>query len=62
VAWDKTGALLVSDDTANIIWRVAAPGAAPAPAPRRIGGPRLPPSSELRAPSARLPVPPAPAP
>ena len=34
VAWDKTGALLVSDDTANIIWRVTAPGAAPAPAPQ----------------------------
>ncbi len=28
VAWDKTGALLVSDDTGGIIWRVIAPGAA----------------------------------
>ena len=26
-AWDKAGALLVSDDTAGIIWRVLAPGA-----------------------------------
>lgn len=50
VAWDKTGALLVSDDTANIIWRVTAPGAAPAPAPKRISGPPLPPASELRTP------------
>ena len=50
VAWDRTGALLVSDDTANIIWRVVAPGAAPAPAPQRISGPRLPPSPELQAP------------
>jgi hypothetical protein len=55
VAWDKTGALLVSDDTANIIWRVTAPGSAPAPAPQRISGPRLPPR-ELQAPSARIPA------
>jgi glucose/arabinose dehydrogenase len=53
VAWDKTGALLVSDDTANIIWRVVAPGAAPAPAPQRISGPRMPPTRQLQAP--RLP-------
>ena len=32
VAWDKTGALLVSDDTAGIIWRVIAPGAPANPA------------------------------
>ena len=50
VAWDRTGALLVSDDTANIIWRVVAPGAAPAPAPQRISGPRMPPSPDLQAP------------
>jgi glucose/arabinose dehydrogenase len=47
VAWDKTGALLVSDDTAGIIWRVASPGAAPAPAPRRTTGASLPPLREL---------------
>jgi glucose/arabinose dehydrogenase len=58
VAWDKTGALLVSDDTANIIWRVTAPGTAPAPAPQRISGPSLPPR-ELQSPSARIPVLPA---
>lgn len=32
VAWDQTGALLVSDDTANIIWRVVNPDAQPAEA------------------------------
>ena len=48
VAWDKTGALLVSDDTANIVWRVSAPGAAPAPAPKRNAGERLPPVKQLR--------------
>ncbi|OYW47158.1 MAG: sorbosone dehydrogenase [Sphingomonadales bacterium 12-68-11] len=47
VAWDKTGALLVSDDTANIIWRVTAPGAQPAPAPQRVRGASMPPVSEL---------------
>jgi len=29
LAFDKTGALLVSDDTAGIVWRVIAPGATP---------------------------------
>jgi glucose/arabinose dehydrogenase len=47
VAWDKTGALLVSDDTANIIWRVTAPGATPLAAPRRLEGPPLPAQNEL---------------
>ncbi len=32
VTWDKTGALLVSDDTGGIIWRVVAPGAPANPA------------------------------
>ena len=32
VEWAEDGALLVSDDTAGIIWRVASPGADPAPA------------------------------
>ena len=49
VAWDKTGALLVSDDTANIIWRVTAPGAHPAAAPVRVHGASLPPQRELSA-------------
>jgi len=32
VAWARDGALLVSDDTGGVIWRVVAPGAAPAAA------------------------------
>jgi len=36
VAWDKTGALLVSDDAGNTIWRVVAPGAKPGAAPQRL--------------------------
>lgn len=49
VAWDKTGALLVSDDTAGIIWRVTSPGATPAPAPKPNAGASLPPLRELSA-------------
>ena len=47
VAWDQTGALLVSDDTANIIWRVTAPGAQPAGPQERIRGERMPPQRQL---------------
>jgi glucose/arabinose dehydrogenase len=60
VAWDKTGALLVSDDTAGIIWRVTAPGAAPAPAPKRTESASLPPQRELHGdPSEAFEHPPA---
>ncbi|GGE03811.1 sorbosone dehydrogenase [Tsuneonella deserti] len=48
VAFARDGALLVSDDTSGIIWRVTAPGAAPAPAIQRLGGNRMPPQRELR--------------
>jgi YD repeat-containing protein len=48
VAWDKTGALLVSDDTANIIWRVASRDAAPSAAPQRTHSARMPAQTELR--------------
>ncbi|HEU4651849.1 MAG TPA: sorbosone dehydrogenase family protein [Croceibacterium sp.] len=48
LAWDKTGALLVSDDTGNIIWRVVAPNAAPAAAPQRAQSARMPPQTELK--------------
>jgi glucose/arabinose dehydrogenase len=48
VAWDKTGALLVSDDTAGMIWRVTNPAAEPTPAPKRATGASLPPQRELR--------------
>ncbi len=47
VEWDRTGALLVSDDTGNIIWRVAAPGAEGAAAIERNRGERLQPRREL---------------
>lgn len=47
VEWDRTGALLVSDDTGNIIWRVTAPGAEGAAAIERNTGERLPPRRQL---------------
>ncbi len=53
VEWDRTGALLVSDDTAGIIWRVTSPGAAPAGTFRRNTGTSLPPLRELRGDPAR---------
>ena len=49
VAWDKTGALLVSDDTGNIVWRVLDPAAPPAPAPKlNTAGDSLPALRELK--------------
>jgi glucose/arabinose dehydrogenase len=60
VAFDKTGALLVSDDTAGIVWRVLAPGAAPTAAPERLTGASMPPQRELRGdPSKAFEEPPA---
>lgn len=47
LAWDAKGALLVSDDTAGIIWRVMAPNSAPAAAPVRKKMSSLPPLREL---------------
>jgi glucose/arabinose dehydrogenase len=47
VAFDKTGALLVTDDTAGIVWRVSAPGAAPGAAVRPVQTARMPPQREL---------------
>ena len=48
VAWDRTGALLVSDDTGNTIWRVTSPGATGAAAIDANEGESLPPLRELR--------------
>ncbi|TMM48185.1 PQQ-dependent sugar dehydrogenase [Qipengyuania marisflavi] len=48
VEWAGDGALLVSDDTAGIIWRVAAPGAEGQAGITQIAGNRLPPQRELR--------------
>lgn len=45
--WDKAGALLVSDDTAGVIWRVVAPGATPSVAPKPVVTERMPPQREL---------------
>jgi hypothetical protein len=49
LAWDKTGALLVSDDTSGIIWRVEAPGAELSKAPGKANADSLPPLRELDA-------------
>lgn len=49
LAWDKQGALLVSDDTAGIIWRVEAPGAEPSKRPERSTADSLPPLRQLDA-------------
>ncbi len=48
VAFDQTGALLVSDDTGNTIWRVVAPDAEANPGHERNTGKPLPPQRELR--------------
>jgi YD repeat-containing protein len=47
VTFDKAGALLVTDDTAGIIWRVIAPAAAPAAAVKPVVTARMPPQREL---------------
>ena len=48
VEWAGDGSLLVSDDTAGIIWRVVAPGAEGQKAIERVRGNRLPARRELR--------------
>lgn len=48
VQWDKSGALLVSDDTAGIVWRVLAPGATPSVAPKPVVVDRMPPQRQLK--------------
>lgn len=52
VAWARDGALLMSDDTAGIIWRVIDPAASPAPAISALGGTSLPPQRDLADPRA----------
>jgi len=47
VTWAQDGALLVSDDTAGIIWRVTDPAGRAAAAQQRISGSSLPPQREL---------------
>ena len=48
LAWDNTGALLVSDDTAGVIWRVWAPGAKPSAAPKAVVTGHMPPQHDLK--------------
>jgi len=48
LAWDKTGALLVSDDTGGVVWRVASPGAKPSVAPSPVVTAHMPPQHELK--------------
>ncbi len=48
LAWDKAGALLVSDDTAGVIWRVQAPGAARSAAPKAVVTAPMPPQRALK--------------
>ncbi len=47
VEWGGDGSLLVSDDTAGIIWRAVAPGAEPGAGIERLQGRRLEPQREL---------------
>ncbi len=47
VSFAKDGALLVSDDTAGIVWRVIAPGAAPAAPVAVLKSERLPPRRSI---------------
>ena len=54
LAFDQGGALLVTDDTAGIVWRVTAPGAAPSAPPKPVVTARMEPQRNLSAdPSAR---------
>lgn len=48
VGWAGDGALLISDDTAGIIWRVLDPDAQGAPQTARLRGESLPPQRELK--------------
>ena len=47
LAWDKVGALLVTDDTAGVIWRVTSPGAGPSIAPKAVVTAHMPPQKQL---------------
>ena len=52
VEWASDGALLVSDDTAGIIWRTYAPDAEPGAGIEQLSGPPLRPQGELIDPQA----------
>jgi len=48
LGWAKDGALLVSDDTGGVIWRVIAPGAAASVAPKAVVADHMPPQRTLK--------------
>lgn len=52
VAWDKSGSLLVSDDTAGVIWRVTSPGAQPSEAIKPVVTEKMKPLEEIKDPSS----------
>jgi len=47
LSFDRTGALLVSDDTAGIVWRVIAPGSAPSAGVKPVVTGHMPPQRQL---------------
>ena len=47
IAFDRTGALLVSDDTAGIIWRVVSPTAKPSEGVKPVVTGHMPPQRQL---------------
>ena len=47
VGWAKDGALLVTDDTGGVVWRVIAPGATPSTGPKAVVTSHMPPQHEL---------------
>lgn len=53
LAWDSKGTLLMTDDTAGIVWRIHAPGATPAAKPEAVKSTPLPPQRELKGDPAR---------
>lgn len=52
VTWDKGGALLVSDDTAGIVWRVMSPGAQPSAAIKPVVTEHLKPREDIKDPTS----------
>lgn len=51
LAWDKVGGLLVSDDTAGIVWRVVSPGAKPSAGPKPVVSQPMPARRDLKDPT-----------
>jgi hypothetical protein len=52
VTWDKGGALLVSDDTAGIVWRVVSPGAQPSVAIKPVVTEHMKPREDIKDPTS----------